>query len=131
MANPASIDEERDQVLLAHCTVAPSLVQDIELHTHFESGIGVGLRGRFAPGPVTLMRLGGDALERCWMAEGEVIRAGDADDVCRTQVVVQLAEGATAPLLDDPLGNHLVMFHGHHRRRFERWWRLAFGEPPA
>jgi hypothetical protein len=30
--------------------------------------------------------------------------------------------------LDDPLGNHLVMVHGHHRERLERWWRLVFGD---
>jgi hypothetical protein len=29
-------------------------------------------------------------------------------------------------LLDDPLGNHLVMVLGHHRSRLERWWKLAF-----
>ena len=31
MANPAAIDEEHDRVLLADCTVAPSLVEDVEL----------------------------------------------------------------------------------------------------
>ena len=41
--------------------------------------------------------------------------------------VVLLEPSGFDELLDDPLGNHLVMVHGHHRRRFERWWRLAFG----
>jgi L-fucose isomerase-like protein len=127
MANPAAIDEQHDRLLLAHCTVAPSLVEDVELHTHFESGIGVGLRGRFAPGWVTLLRLGGPALERFWIAEAEVEHAGDAADLCRTQVTVRL-DGVTAEsLLEAPLGNHLVLFHGRHRDRIERWWSLAYG----
>jgi L-fucose isomerase-like protein len=127
IANPAAIDERHDRVLLAHCTVAPSLVDDVELHTHFESGLGVGLRGHFAPGPVTLLRLGGRALDRMWIADGAIERAGAADDLCRTQVTVHLDGALARSLLDTPLGNHLVLFHGHHRARIERWWQLAFG----
>jgi L-fucose isomerase-like protein len=127
MANPAAIDEEHNRVLLAHCTVAPSLVEDVELHTHFESGLGVGLRGRFAPGWVTLLRLGGPALDRFWISEAEVERSGDADDICRTQVTVRLDGARASSLLEAPLGNHLLLFHGRHRDRIERWWHLAFG----
>jgi L-fucose isomerase-like protein len=127
IANPAAIDERHDRVLLAHCTVAPSLVDNVELHTHFESGLGVGLRGHFAPGPVTLLRLGGRALDRMWIADGAIERAGAADDLCRTQVTVHLDGALARSLLDTPLGNHLVLFHGHHRARIERWWQLAFG----
>ena len=127
MANPAAIDEEHDRVLLAHCTVAPSLVDGIELHTHFESGLGVGLRGQFAPGWVTLLRLGGPALDRFWISEAQVERSGDADDICRTQVTVRLDGSRASSLLEDPLGNHLLLFLGRHRDRIERWWHLAFG----
>lgn len=130
MANPARIDEDANQLLLAHCTVAPSLVEEVELHTHFESGLGIGLRGRFAPGWVTLLRLGGPALERCWLAEGEIVGSGTADDVCRTQVTVRLDHTPVGSLLEAPLGNHLVMVPGRHSARLERWWRLAFGEDP-
>lgn len=125
IANPARIDVESGRLLLAHCTVAPSMVEDVELHTHFESGLGIGLRGRFTPGPVTVLRLGGDRLERHWIAEGLIEESGDAPDLCRTQVTVHV-DRPLDELLDDPLGNHLVMVLGHHRRRLERWWRLAF-----
>jgi L-fucose isomerase-like protein len=128
IANPAIIDASERELLLAHCTVAPSMVQDVELHTHFESGMGIGLRGRFAPGPVTLLRLGGDELDRHWFAEAEIIGTGSSADLCRTQVSLKV-DASLEPLLDDPLGNHLVMVSGHHRRRLERWWRLAFGGP--
>lgn len=125
VANPARVDVDTGHVLLAHCTVAPSLVEQVELHTHFESGIGVGLRGTFSPGPVTLLRLGGNRLERHWFAEGRIESSGDAPDLCRTQVTVHVDEPLDE-LLEEPLGNHLVMVRGHHRRRLERWWRLAF-----
>jgi L-fucose isomerase-like protein len=125
IANPARIDVGSGRLLLAHCTVAPSMVDDLELHTHFESGLGIGLRGTFVPGPVTLMRLGGDRLEHHWFAEGRIEASGDAPDLCRTQVTVHVDDPLDV-LLDDPLGNHLVMVLGHHRSRLERWWKLAF-----
>lgn len=127
IANPASIDVADDTVVLAHCTVAPSMVDEVELHTHFESGLGVGIRGTFGRGPVTLLRLGGDALEQHWFANGELIDTGDDPDLCRTQATVRIEPGRSSSLLDCPLGNHLVMVQGHHRARLERWWHLAFG----
>ncbi len=129
VANPASIDAATNQLLLAHCTVAPSMVDTVELHTHFESGIGIGIRGTFAPGPVTLLRLGGDALEEHWFAEADVVATGDSPDLCRTQVTLQVRDRSLRDLLEAPLGNHLVMVHGHHRAHLERWWRLAFDGP--
>jgi L-fucose isomerase-like protein len=129
IGNVVAVDEERDSVRLAHCTVAPRMVDRIELDTHFESGLGIGLRGHFSPGSVTLLRLGGPDLGRVWIAEGEIEHAGDADDLCRTHVSVRLDGGRADSLLEAPLGNHLVLFHGRHRARVERWWRLAFGGP--
>ncbi len=128
IANPARIDPGTGELLLAHCTVAPSMVEDIELHTHFESGIGIGIRGTFAPGPITLLRLGGERLERHWFADGEVVAHGESDDLCRTQVTLRIPDRGLEHLLDDPLGNHLVMVRGHHGDRLERWWRLAFAD---
>lgn len=127
VANPASIDVAANRLLLAHCTVAPSMVDDIEIHTHFESGLGVGLRGSFPPGGYTLVRLGGRALERHWIAEATADHTGSSPDLCRTQVGLHVADRDVEDLLADPLGNHLVMLRGHHRARLERWWQLAFG----
>lgn len=130
IANPASIDVAGDRLVLAHCTVAPSMVDDLELHTHFESGLGIGLRGTFPAGAYTLLRLGGPVLERHWFAEAELEGTGDSDDLCRTQVALRLTDRPARELLDDPLGNHLVMVRGHHRARLEGWWDVAFGRTP-
>jgi hypothetical protein len=61
--------------------------------------------------------------------EAELQRSGAADDICRTRVTVRLGGVPAASLLEAPLGNHLLLFHGRHRNRIERWWRLAFGQP--
>ncbi len=128
MANPASVDVESDQLVLAHCTVAPSMVESLALDTHFESGMGVGIRGRFAAQAVTLIRLGGVDLDECWIAEGAIVATGDDADLCRTQVTVALSSGNVGDLLTHPLGNHLVLASGHHERRLRRWWQMAIAD---
>lgn len=130
VANPSRLDVEADTLVLAHCTVAPSMVTDVELTTHFESGIGVAISGRFAPGPVTLLRVGGRGLDRFWCADADIYATGDSPDLCRTQVTVTLRDRAVTELLESPLGNHLVLVAGHHRDRLERFWRFAFGTEP-
>jgi L-fucose isomerase-like protein len=128
IANPAQVDVAAGELVLAHCTIAPSLAEDLHLDTHFESGLGVGISGTIPPGPVTLVRLGGTGLERRWLADGEVVGSGDSPDLCRTQATVRLEPGRVVELLDGPLGNHLVLVPGHHRERLDRWWRLAVAD---
>jgi L-fucose isomerase-like protein len=125
IANPASVDRQRNAVTLAHCTIAPSLVEDLQLSSHFESGIGVGIHGRVRTGDVTLIRIGGNRLDRCWIADGRVVETGNDPDLCRTQAVVELTDRDIGDLLTDPLGNHLVLVEGAHRARLERWWTWA------
>ena len=128
MANPATLHVERNELLLAHCTVAPSMVDNFALDTHFESGMGVGISGRFAEQPVTLIRLGGADLDQCWIAEGDIVSTGDDTELCRTQVTIALSSGHVADLLTHPLGNHLVLASGHHADRLLRWWQLAVAD---
>jgi L-fucose isomerase-like protein len=128
MANPAMIDVASNQLVLAHCTVAPSMVEGFALDTHFESGKGVGISGHFASQPVTLIRLGGSDLEECWIVEGDIVATGDDADLCRTQATVALSSGDVGDLLAHPLGNHLVLAAGHHEARLRRWWAMAVAD---
>ena len=128
MANPASIDVDRNELLLAHCTVAPSMVEGFALDTHFESGMGVGISAQFAAQPVTLIRVGGADLDECWIAEGAIVATGDDADLCRTQVTIELSSGNVGDLLTHPLGNHLVLAAGHHERRLRAWWSMAVAD---
>ena len=125
MANPAQVDRSRNALWLAHCTVPRSLVQGYRLRSHFESGLGVGIQGTLPAGPITLLRIGGRALDRLWLAEGAIRQAGYAENLCRTQAEVQLtADGDVEQLLRAPLGNHLIMISGHHAARMRSWWEM-------
>ena len=122
MANPAQLDSENNTLWLAHCTVPRTLVESYRLRSHFESGLGVGIQGTLPTGPVTLLRIGAKKMDRLWLAEGEIKRSGNAENLCRTQVEVKLERGGTVTdLLRAPLGNHLVLVYGHHLDRLQSW----------
>jgi len=130
MANPSRVDPAENTLWLAHCTVPPSLVSNLRLDTHYESNRGVGMHGDFANGPITVIRVGGNRMERLWLAEGDILRPGDEPDLCRTQVEIRLEDGAADQLLSDPLGNHLVMIRGHHANRLHSWWKTMVASRP-
>ena len=114
-ANPARIDPETGEILLAHCTIPLDMVERYELDTHFESGIGVGIRGYMPSGPVTLFKVSGD-LSRHFAAEGQLLRCEARPNLCRTQAVVQLDNPADAHyFLTHPIGNHHIIMPGHHK----------------
>lgn len=122
MANPAQLDEEKNTLWLAHCTVPRSIVQNYDIRSHFESGLGVGIQGHFPKGPVTLLRLGGKNIGKIWLAEGEIIQTGNSEHLCRTQIEIQLSKGHVNELLTKPLGNHIILVSGHQSNKLKDYW---------
>ena len=111
-ANPSSIDPESGEIVFAHCTVPLDMVSGYGLDTHFESGIGLGIRGHIPEGPVTVFKVSGD-LSRHFICEGELLRNEAKPDLCRTQVVVRLPASAAGYFLKEPIGNHHIILPGH------------------
>ena len=115
-SNPATIDPETGTILMAHCTIPLNMVNRIELDTHYESGIGVGIRGYMTEGPVTLFKVSGD-LSRHYVAQGTLVRNQAKADLCRTQQVISLDEPAKVNyFLTCPIGNHHIVVPGHHEQ---------------
>ena len=122
-ANPARIDPETGEILMAHCTIPFNMVDSYELDTHFESGIGVGIRGFMKEGPVTIFKLSGD-LARCFVEEGVLVRNQSQPDLCRTQLVVQLSnKSRMSYFLTNPIGNHHIVLPGHWKVLLEEMIR--------
>jgi len=114
-ANPATIDPETGEVLFAHCTIPLDMVERYEYDTHFESGIGVAIRGFMAKGPVTVFKVSGD-LGEYFAEEGELLQCGSEPGLCRTQLRVRLNDSGQAKyFLTRPIGNHHIILPGHHK----------------
>ena len=119
MANPATINPETGELLFAHCTIPLDMVERYELDTHFESGLGTGIRGFMKEGPVTVFKVSGD-LKRYFIAEGRLVKNLALPNMCRTQQVIQLSDRTQAHyFLNDPIGNHHIILPGHHREEIE------------
>ena len=112
-ANPSSIDPETGEIVFSHCTVPLDMVSSFGLDTHFESGIGVGIRGQLPSGPVTVFKVSGN-LSRHFVCEGELLRCEAKPDLCRTQTVLRLPASAASYFLTEPIGNHHIILPGHH-----------------
>ena len=117
-ANPSRIDVESGQLLFAHCTVPFNMVSDWQYDTHFESGIGVGIHGNLPEGPVTVFKVSGK-LDRHFAAEGELLCNQYEDNLCRTQVVLQLKPEDARYFLTDSIGNHHIILPGHCKALLE------------
>ncbi len=118
-ANPASINPETGELVMAHCTIPLDMVERYELDTHFESGIGTGIRGFMKTGAVTIFKTAGN-LDRHFAAEGELIRNESKPDLCRTQQVIRLDDKQqTSYFLTHPIGNHHIVMPGHQREQLE------------
>jgi len=112
-ANPAHIDPEMGEMLFAHCTIPLQMTSRYEFDTHFESGIGVGIRGFVEEGPVTIFKTSG-LLDRYFVAEGQLTACQAKPDLCRTQQIIQLDNPAlTSYFLTNPIGNHHIILPGH------------------
>ena len=118
-ANPSRINPETGEMLFAHCTIPLNMVERYEFDTHFESGIGVGIRGYMQEGPVTIFKVSGD-LSRHFIAEGMLVRNQAEADLCRTQQIIVLNDKSqTNYFLREPIGNHHVIVAGHHQELLE------------
>ena len=112
-ANPASIDVEKGELVFAHCTIPLNMVQHFDLDTHFESGIGVGIRGYMQEGPVTVFKVAGN-LSRYFVEEGLLIANQAKLNLCRTQQVIRLTHPERVNyFLNEPIGNHHIILPGH------------------
>lgn len=122
MANPSQIDIDNNSIVFAHCTVPRNLVINYKLRSHFESGTSIGISGEFEKTDVTLVRIGGNDLRKIWVSEGKIINTGNSENLCRTQVEIQLAGSSPYELLKHPLGNHMLIVHGKHSNILHSWW---------
>lgn len=99
--------------LFSHCTIAPQLVDDLTVKTHYETNEGTAIQGRFRSDEVTLFRLD-QSLNRAFVTTGKVIGRPRSHSACRTQITVQLPPSALTLLREDPLGNHHLILPGDY-----------------
>ena len=111
--NPSYINVINNYIILAHCTLPLSMSYSSKFDTHFESGIGLGIKGELSEENVTIFKLNNN-LTKMTLIEGNISENLNKSNLCRTQIKVKSKENLKT-LLDTPLGNHLIVFYGNHK----------------
>ncbi len=118
-ANPSRINVENNSIVFAHCTLPFDMVDDYQLDTHFESGIGVAIKGELKTGKVTVFRMSSD-LKHYFVSGGILMNNLNESNLCRTQVNIRLDKPVTE-LLKAPCGNHHIIFYGDYEKLIQQF----------
>lgn len=116
-ANPSRIDVDSNEVVFAHCTIPLKMTTDYRLDTHFESGLGVAVKGNLELKKVTVFRLSSNLKDYTIMS-GEIIENLNEKNLCRTQIKVKFRDDV-GELLMKPCGNHHIIFYGDYKNELE------------
>jgi L-fucose isomerase-like protein len=111
--NPSYLNLEKRFGYFAHCTLPLDMCLSYEFDTHFESGIGLGVKGRLNLGKVTIFKMNAN-LKDYEVFEGQIVENLYKNNLCRTQVKVQFSEPIDE-MFTSPNGNHLLIFFGAHK----------------
>lgn len=112
-ANPSRIDILNKKMILAHCTLPLNMVKEYSLDTHFESGIGVAVKGYLKEEVVTIFKLSKN-LKDYYVTTGKITRNLEETNLCRTQIEVKIDENIEY-FLNRPYGNHHVVIYGDYK----------------
>ena len=117
MANPSILTDETS--MFAHCTVPLSMCYKTTMRTHFESGIGVAVKGDMPLTDYTIMKWGGRKLDKFFVTEAKAIKNEYSNHFCRTQITFDI--NLKPYLLNHPIGNHHVIIKGRHAEEIKRF----------
>ena len=116
--NPSYLNLKERYGYFAHCTLPLDMCLSYEFDTHFESGIGLGVKGRLNLGKVTIFKMNGN-LSDYEVFEGQIVENLQKNNLCRTQVRVAFNEPIDE-MFSSPNGNHLIIFYGAHKQELVR-----------
>ena len=119
-ANPSKIDVKNNTMIFAHCTLPLDMVTSYSLMTHYESKIGVAIKGELKENQeITIFKLSSN-LEEYYVAKGKIIRNLNYENLCRTQIEIQVDD--VNYFLTHPYGNHHLIIYGDHEDKINNYF---------
>ena len=109
-ANPSTVNFKENTILFAHCTLPLNMATKYTLTTHFESGLGIGIKGEMPLGKISVLKLAPSLKsEESVGFNGDIKNNLSLPNYCRTQIVVEPEEGGIFSLFKDNFGNHMII----------------------
>ncbi len=108
--NPSNVDLKGNTILFAHCTLPLNMTQKYTLTTHFESGLGIGIKGEMPLGKISVVKLAPSLkCDDSVSFYGTIKRNLSLPNYCRTQIEVEPDENGFISLFKDNFGNHMII----------------------
>ncbi|HPS19036.1 MAG TPA: hypothetical protein PLR04_02785 [Bacilli bacterium] len=120
-ANPSRLDLENNTALFAHCTIPLNMVSKYDLLTHFESDLGVGIKGTMPLDKVTICKLflnGKKLLDNSFVSSGKIKENCSLPGYCRTQILVEFDQYGLYTLFQKNFGNHMIITYADAEEDF-------------
>ena len=107
-------------LLLAHCTVASTIVPDCTIRSHFETGFGTSIAGIFKEEKeVTITNFSPD-FQSIFITAGKIKNGQPiSEEFCRTQVLIKIK---TSPekIIESVVNKHLCVIDGNFEEELKR-----------
>ncbi|OPL08012.1 MAG: hypothetical protein AVO33_02755 [delta proteobacterium ML8_F1] len=120
-ANPSRFSDDREQVILAHCSVPFGMIDSYRLTTHYESGIGVGIDGEIPRGEITIFKASA-TLDRYFVEKAAIVKNLHEGNLCRTQIEVACPTCYDF-FMNRPIGNHQLIVVGDFKETVEEFFK--------
>lgn len=118
-ANPARIDVQNQKMVFAHCTIPFKMLDHFYLDTHYESKIGVAIKGYLKEDNITLFKLSSN-LKDYYLETGKILNSLDETNLCRTQIEIKV-DNNIEYFLKRPYGNHHLIIYGDHVKELRKY----------
>lgn len=118
-ANPARIDVQNQKMVFAHCTIPFKMLDSFYLDTHYESKIGVAIKGYLKEDKITLFKLSSN-LKDYYLETGKILNSLDETNLCRTQIEIKVDNNIDY-FLKRPYGNHHLIVYSDHVKELRKY----------
>jgi len=116
-----NVEDFRDDLLmLAHCTVASTIVSNCTIRSHFETGFGVSIAGVFRENEeVTVTNFSPD-FRKIFITTGKIEKGRPmSEEFCRTQVLIRV-KSSPGKIVEGAVNRHMCMVSGNFGEELRR-----------
>ena len=113
MCSPSQIDTKENKVVLGHCSIGTKQASHFVLRDHYASKKAVTVQGILPLGEFTLLKCGGECLDKYFVTSGYILENTQTEPSSRTEVLFKMNRDASY-FLRNALSNHHVMIRGNH-----------------
>ena len=106
-------------MVFAHCTISFKMLDRFYLDTHYESKIGVAIKGYLKEDKITLFKLSSN-LKDYYLETGKILNSLDETNLCRTQIEIKVDNNIDY-FLKRPYGNHHLIVYGDHVKELRKY----------